>query len=191
MEGKHSQRFCSVSAGECDFAKSGTVTHPAPHRLTLPTLLCNVQLYLHQLLDTSGSSNQPPPGVLRVLRSKACRSAIMFGDVLGLQQCKDLVQQLAATELCFLCAHGRYVTVAVGEVGCAGWCLLVCYASSKACRSAVMFDGALDVQHAETLCSSWPPLSCASCARTQVCCGSYVLSSWARQFNRVRVFCQT
>jgi hypothetical protein len=42
-----------------------------------------------------------------MLKSKACRSAIMFGDELSEQQCVQLVQQLQATQLCFQCAHGR------------------------------------------------------------------------------------
>jgi DNA mismatch repair ATPase MutL len=68
---------------------------------------CCQQLYLHQLLETGGSSRQPPPGVVRVLKSKACRSAIMFGTQLSREQCVELVQQLGQTELCFCCAHGR------------------------------------------------------------------------------------
>ncbi|WIA13629.1 hypothetical protein OEZ85_007193 [Tetradesmus obliquus] len=71
----------------------------------------DLQLYLHQLLETGGLASQPPPGVVRVLKSKACRSAIMFGKLLSRQQCVDLVQQLGQTELCFCCAHGRPTTV--------------------------------------------------------------------------------
>ena len=40
-----------------------------------------LQAHLQQLDDTSGS-HLLPPGVLRVLRSKACRTALMFGDTL-------------------------------------------------------------------------------------------------------------
>lgn len=84
---------------------------PSPFTPTLQPSLAT-QLYLHQLLETGGGSSssmahQPPPGVLRVLRSKACRGAIMFGDALSRDQCETLLQQLAATELCFMCAHGR------------------------------------------------------------------------------------
>ncbi|WIA33776.1 hypothetical protein OEZ86_006889 [Tetradesmus obliquus] len=71
----------------------------------------DLQLYLHQLLETGGSASQPLPGVVRVLKSKACRSAIMFGKLLSRQQCVDLVQQLGQAELCFCCAHGRPTTV--------------------------------------------------------------------------------
>jgi DNA mismatch repair ATPase MutL len=45
----------------------------------LPCLLSPPQLYLHQLHDTFGSGALPP-AVVRVLNSKACRGAIMFGD---------------------------------------------------------------------------------------------------------------
>jgi DNA mismatch repair protein MLH3 len=86
--------------------KSNVVTRTAlqpPRRF----IGCCLQLYLHQLLETGGSSRQPPPGVVRVLKSKACRSAIMSGTQLSREQCVQLVQQLGQTELCFCCAHGR------------------------------------------------------------------------------------
>ena len=40
--------------------------------------------YLHALDSTAGGSIQPPPSVLRVLASKACRRAVMFGTSLSL-----------------------------------------------------------------------------------------------------------
>lgn len=48
-----------------------------------------------------------PPGVLRTLRSKACRGAVMFGDALTRGECSALVARLAATRMPFCCAHGR------------------------------------------------------------------------------------
>jgi hypothetical protein len=68
--------------------------------------LLAAQLYLHQLEDTAGA-DLAPPGVDRVLKSKGCRSAIMFGDQLSPQECGQLVQQLQGTQQCFSCAHGR------------------------------------------------------------------------------------
>ncbi|KAG6557245.1 hypothetical protein Mapa_001172 [Marchantia paleacea] len=62
--------------------------------------------YLRQLMDTQGSS-APPPAVIRVLNYKACRGAIMFGDTLLPAECKQLVEHLKKTSLCFQCAHGR------------------------------------------------------------------------------------
>uniref|UniRef100_A0A0A0L1I8 MutL C-terminal dimerisation domain-containing protein n=1 Tax=Cucumis sativus TaxID=3659 RepID=A0A0A0L1I8_CUCSA len=66
--------------------------------------------FLHQLADTDGSATMPP-SVLRVLNSKACRGAIMFGDSLLPSECSLLVEELKQTSLCFQCAHGRPTTV--------------------------------------------------------------------------------
>ncbi len=52
----------------------------------------------------------PPPGITRVLKSKACRSALMFGHPLLLSEGQALVSQLLGTQLCFCCAHGRPTT---------------------------------------------------------------------------------
>lgn len=48
-----------------------------------------------------------PPGILELINSRACRSAIMFNDHLSVEQCEDLVLRLAACAFPFQCAHGR------------------------------------------------------------------------------------
>lgn len=48
-----------------------------------------------------------PPGILDMLNSRSCRSAIMFNDFLSLDQCTELVRQLADCSFPFQCAHGR------------------------------------------------------------------------------------
>jgi DNA mismatch repair protein MutL len=48
-----------------------------------------------------------PPAVTRILASRACRSAIKFGDELSLPECEMLVSRLATTDFPFQCAHGR------------------------------------------------------------------------------------
>lgn len=68
--------------------------------------------YLHQLASTDGTST-PPPAVLRVLASKACRGAIMFGDYLLRSECQQLVEGLKKTALSFQCAHGRPTLVPI------------------------------------------------------------------------------
>ncbi|PPD80725.1 hypothetical protein GOBAR_DD22355 [Gossypium barbadense] len=65
--------------------------------------------FLHQLADTDGSSTMPP-SVSRILNSKACRGAIMFGDSLLPSECSLIVEELKQTSLCFQCAHGRPTT---------------------------------------------------------------------------------
>ena len=53
---------------------------------------------------------------MRVLNSKACRSAIMFGHDLLPAQCQGLVERLAGTELWSCCAHGRPTTSPVVDL---------------------------------------------------------------------------
>lgn len=83
-----------------------TLLCAATRHVTYDTPCHHVQLYLQQLAGTAGAAAQPP-GVLRVLRSKACRGSLMFNTTLTQRQASELVCQLAATRLCFACAHGR------------------------------------------------------------------------------------
>ncbi|KAK3683375.1 putative MLH3 protein [Podospora appendiculata] len=48
-----------------------------------------------------------PEGILEMINSRSCRSAIMFNDLLSLEQCRDLVRRLAECAFPFQCAHGR------------------------------------------------------------------------------------
>ena len=48
-----------------------------------------------------------PQGILDMLNSRSCRSAIMFNDKLTLEDCATLIQRLAACLFPFQCAHGR------------------------------------------------------------------------------------
>lgn len=48
-----------------------------------------------------------PKGILEMVNSRACRSAIMFNDVLNMEECKALVGNLAQCTFPFQCAHGR------------------------------------------------------------------------------------
>ncbi|CAL5371311.1 unnamed protein product [Camellia sinensis] len=93
--------------------------HRQPTVVTLNAVLCIVGVnltdvdlleFLQQLADTDGSSTIPP-SVHRVLNSKACRGAIMFGDTLLPSECSLIVEELKQTSLCFQCAHGRPTTV--------------------------------------------------------------------------------
>ena len=63
--------------------------------------------YAEALHATGGGSTLAPPAVLRVLASKACRRAVMFGDSLSLPRCQHILTQLATCDLPFQCAHGR------------------------------------------------------------------------------------
>ena len=58
-----------------------------------------------------------PPGLLEMLNSRACRSAIMFNDVLSVEQCENLVKKLANCMFPFQCAHGRPSLVPLLDLG--------------------------------------------------------------------------
>lgn len=51
-----------------------------------------------------------------ILNSKACRSAIMFGDELSRQECIILVNKLSQCHNPFQCAHGRPSMVPIAEL---------------------------------------------------------------------------
>jgi DNA mismatch repair protein MLH3 len=55
-----------------------------------------------------------PPALLSLLHSRACRSAIMFNDVLNRPACEELVKKLSKCVFPFVCAHGRVGVVPVG-----------------------------------------------------------------------------
>lgn len=63
--------------------------------------------YADKLDQTGGGSSMGPPAVLRVLASKACRRAAMFGDTLSPPQCQAILSELSQCDLPFQCAHGR------------------------------------------------------------------------------------
>ena len=48
-----------------------------------------------------------PNGIVEMLNSRACRSAIMFNDILSSEDCSRLIARLADCVLPFQCAHGR------------------------------------------------------------------------------------
>ncbi|KAG2233560.1 hypothetical protein INT48_007162 [Thamnidium elegans] len=53
------------------------------------------------------SIKECPKGIMEILKSKACRNAIMFNDILTKNQCKEIVERLARCSFPFQCAHGR------------------------------------------------------------------------------------
>jgi DNA mismatch repair protein MLH3 len=76
------------------------------HDADLSLLLKQVLEWLESL-DTSFYLYTIPIPILEHLKSKACRSAIMFGEELSLSQCKRLIRELSGCKIPFQCAHGR------------------------------------------------------------------------------------
>ncbi|KAI7231338.1 hypothetical protein KC330_g6469 [Hortaea werneckii] len=58
-----------------------------------------------------------PTPLLDLLNSRACRSAIMFNDVLSGKECAKLMDELSRCAFPFMCAHGRVSMVPLMEVG--------------------------------------------------------------------------
>ncbi|GAB7342195.1 hypothetical protein MBLNU457_g0445t2 [Dothideomycetes sp. NU457] len=58
-----------------------------------------------------------PKGIIDLLNSRACRSAIMFNDVLSLPECEQLVGKLSRCAFPFICAHGRVSMVPLVDMG--------------------------------------------------------------------------
>jgi DNA mismatch repair protein MLH3 len=112
-----------------------TVTHLPP--LIAARLVANPKLLIHILRTELYSYREHPTphppvsststwvdrvtylprSMLELLNSRACRSAIMFNDELGLDECKELIMRLAATRFPFMCAHGRVSLVPLGKIG--------------------------------------------------------------------------
>lgn len=61
-----------------------------------------------------------PRGLLDMLHSRACRSAVMFNDRLSLEESQVLVRTLASTKFPFQCAHGRPSLVPLVGIGSLG-----------------------------------------------------------------------
>jgi DNA mismatch repair protein MLH3 len=58
-------------------------------------------------LNWATRMNGCPKGIVDLLNSRACRTAIMFNDALAVNECQRLVMQLARCLFPFQCAHGR------------------------------------------------------------------------------------
>ncbi|PKY01915.1 hypothetical protein P168DRAFT_240632 [Aspergillus campestris IBT 28561] len=58
-----------------------------------------------------------PQGIIELVNSRACRTAIMFNDVLNTSECQSLVRRLARCVFPFQCAHGRPSMIPVVMTG--------------------------------------------------------------------------
>jgi DNA mismatch repair protein MLH3 len=58
-----------------------------------------------------------PQGILALLNSRSCRSAIMFNDELSVPECEELISRLSGCAFPFQCAHGRPDLAPLVELG--------------------------------------------------------------------------
>ncbi|KAI8373269.1 hypothetical protein BD560DRAFT_446317 [Blakeslea trispora] len=78
----------------------------ADHML-LREVICNHAYWMMEQRDEAVLLKTCPKGIMEILKSRACRSAIMFNDQLGLEQCQLLIDELSKCNFPFQCAHGR------------------------------------------------------------------------------------
>lgn len=58
-----------------------------------------------------------PAGLVELINSRACRSAVMFNDELSLEECEVLIRKLSVCRFPFMCAHGRPSMVPLVDTG--------------------------------------------------------------------------
>ncbi|TPX67255.1 hypothetical protein SpCBS45565_g03969 [Spizellomyces sp. 'palustris'] len=73
--------------------------------------------WLEEGAERGGLGSKCPRGILEILNSKACRSAIMFGDPLTKEECMKLINKLIKCKFPFQCAHGRPTMVPIAHIG--------------------------------------------------------------------------
>jgi DNA mismatch repair protein MLH3 len=81
---------------------------------TLPAVRSDVPSGEQGWIERIGSC---PKALLDMINSRACRSAVMFNDVLNIRECEELMAKLAKCAFPFMCAHGRVSMVPVGIIG--------------------------------------------------------------------------
>ena len=68
------------------------------------------------LAAPSSHSFVPPPPIARILASRACRGAVMFGDALTFDQALSLWNDAKKCMFPFQCAHGRNSMAIIGDL---------------------------------------------------------------------------
>ena len=107
-----------------DSGKSSTVyldepSTPIAGDKSVPDFHQSVQPNQHSWLNRISGC---PQGILDMLNSRSCRSAIMFNDELTIGECQTLVKRLAACAFPFQCAHGRPSMIPLVQLGSSSSC---------------------------------------------------------------------
>ncbi|KAL7276305.1 DNA mismatch repair protein [Rhizina undulata] len=64
-----------------------------------------------------GRIGRAPRGLVEMVNSRACRSAVMFNDPLTIEECATLVRKLGQCKFPFQCAHGRPSMIPLVDLG--------------------------------------------------------------------------
>jgi DNA mismatch repair protein MLH3 len=79
--------------------------------------LLRAEAWKREEVGGSRSTRQCPQGLLEMLNSRACRSAVMFNDELTLEEARTLIQRLGDCSFPFQCAHGRPSMIPLVKLG--------------------------------------------------------------------------
>jgi len=58
-----------------------------------------------------------PRGIVEMIHSRACRSAVMFNDDLSQEECEEMLRKVAECAFPFQCAHGRPSMIPLVSLG--------------------------------------------------------------------------
>lgn len=83
-----------------------TFTRPFLDLPDASTLITECLVWFDSITASPNMYSIPPP-ILDHFKSKACRNAIMFGDVLTMPECETLLTNLQTCDFPWQCAHGR------------------------------------------------------------------------------------
>ncbi|KAI8336160.1 hypothetical protein BC941DRAFT_428482 [Chlamydoabsidia padenii] len=104
----HSPHFTTAATNKTWFAVTRLPSLILERCVLDPNLLSDlIHNYLNGLETRTITCSVCPPGMMDILKSKACRGAIMFNDSLTMEQCSGLIKSLAKCRFPFQCAHGR------------------------------------------------------------------------------------
>ena len=100
------------------FLKDALLQHFTELEMRIRNTLPNPATHREELKSTKWWKciDSIPTVIREVLNSKACRSAIMFGDSLTTTECSILVKKLSNCHNPFYCAHGRPSVVPLTEL---------------------------------------------------------------------------
>ncbi|KAI8638060.1 hypothetical protein BD408DRAFT_447080 [Parasitella parasitica] len=109
-------RFFDTNQASPHFHKSKVIITHLPQLIAercildhsiLKSIIRDHMYWIKEQTDEFAIFNTCPRGILEMLKSRACRSAIMFNDTLDLEECSTIVKKLSNCNFPFQCAHGR------------------------------------------------------------------------------------
>ncbi|KNH06754.1 Mismatch repair endonuclease PMS2 [Perkinsela sp. CCAP 1560/4] len=106
----HGITFATATELEANGKSSATNTFVITHVPTMNGKVCSqdvVEDMIYRILSSEDGETILPSGAEHAFATKACRSAVMIGDVLDREKMKDIVYKLGGLRHPWNCPHGR------------------------------------------------------------------------------------